>query len=344
MSQGVELEVAGRTLTITNPDKVFFQTRGETKLDLVHYYLSVGDAVMHQMFDRPVMLQRFPDGAHGSSFFQKRIPAGAPDWLHTTVVLTPNGTASRVLVINDLAHLVWAVNLGCLGFHSWAMRSSDAGHCDELRIDLDPGPGTDYSMAQEAAAVAKALFDELGVVAFIKTSGSRGLHVYVRLAPTHHSIAVRSAAVAVAREMERRRPDLITAAWWKEQRGARIFVDFNQNAPHKTMFAPWSVRALDHAPVSFPFPWELLPTLRPHDMTIATVPSWVAEHGDPWATIDDHPQSIEPFLEMVRADQAAGLGDAPWPPVYPKMTGEPPRVAPSRAKKASPEPGPEPGP
>ncbi len=337
MSEGVELEVAGRTLTITNPDKVFFQARGDTKLDLVHYYLSVGDAVMRQMYDRPVMLQRFPDGAHGPSFFQKRIPAGAPDWLHTTVVLTPNGTASRVLVINDLAHLVWAVNLGCLGFHSWAMRSSDASHCDELRIDLDPGPGTDYAMAQEAAAVTKALFDELGVVAFIKTSGSRGLHVYVRLAPTHDSLAVRSAAVAVAREMERRRPDLITASWWKEQRGARIFVDFNQNAPHKTMFAPWSVRALDHAPVSFPFPWELLPTLRPHDMTIATVPSWVAEHGDPWATIDDHPQSIEPFLEMVRADQAAGLADAPWPPVYPKMAGEPPRVAPSRAKKPSQE-------
>ena len=168
--------------------------------------------------------------------------------------------------------------------------------------------------------------------------------MYVRLAPTHDSIAVRGAAVAVAREMERRRPDLITAAWWKEQRGARIFVDFNQNAPHKTMFAPWSVRALDHAPVSFPFPWELLPTLRPHDMTIATVPSWVAEHGDPWATIDDRPQSIEPFLAMVRADQAAGLGDAPWPPVYPKMTGEPPRVAPSRAKKLSPKPAPETGP
>jgi DNA ligase D len=344
MGQGVELEVAGRTLTITNPDKVFFQARGDTKLDLVHYYLSVGDTVMRQMFDRPVMMQRFPNGAHGSSFFQKRIPDGAPDWLHTTVVLTPNGTASRVLVIKDLAHLVWAVNLGCLGFHSWPMRSSDADHCDELRIDLDPGPGTDYSMAQEAAAVAKALLDELGVVAFIKTSGNRGLHVYVRLAPTHDSIAVRGAAVAVAREMERRRPDLITAAWWKEQRGARIFVDFNQNAPHKTMFAPWSVRALDHAPVSFPFPWELLPTLRPHDMTIATVPSWVAEHGDPWATIDDRPQSIEPFLAMVRADQAAGLGDAPWPPVYPKMTGEPPRVAPSRAKKLSPKPAPETGP
>jgi len=344
MSEGAELEVAGRTLTITNPDKVFFQARGDTKLDLVHYYLSVGETVMRQMFDRPVMMQRFPNGAQGSSFFQKRIPDGAPDWLHTTVVLTPNGTASRVLVIKDLAHLVWAVNLGCLGFHSWPMRSSDADHCDELRIDLDPGPGTDYSMAQEAAAVAKALLDELGVVAFIKTSGNRGLHVYVRLAPTHDSIAVRGAAVAVAREMERRRPDLITAAWWKEQRGARIFVDFNQNAPHKTMFAPWSVRALDHAPVSFPFPWELLPTLAPHDMTIATVPSWVAEHGDPWATIDDRPQSIEPFLAMVRADQAAGLGDAPWPPGYPKMTGEPPRVAPSRAKKLSPKPAPETGP
>jgi DNA primase len=192
-------------------------------------------------------------------------------------------------------------------------------------------------MAQEAAVETKRLLDDLGILAFIKSSGNRGLHVYVRLVPDHDSYAVRAGAVALARELERRRPDLITAQWWKEQRGERIFIDFNQNAPHKTVFAPWSVRALDHAPVSFPFPWELLPTLQPHDMTIATVPRWVDEHGDAWATMNDHPQPLEPLLEMVRADQAAGLEDAPWPPQYPKMAGEPTRVQPSRAKKAKPE-------
>ena len=336
ISEPVEVQVAGRTVVVTSPDKVFFQARGDTKLDLIRYYMSVEDAVMRQMRDRPVLLQRFPNGAHGSNFFQKRIPDGAPEWLHTTIVQTPNGTPSRALVIEDLAHLLWAVNQGCLGFHSWPVRASDLEHCDELRIDLDPGPGTNYVMAQETAGVAKQLLDDIGVTGFIKSSGNRGLHVYVRLQPTHDSVAVRSAAVAVAREMERRRPDLITASWWKEERGARIFIDFNQNAPHKTVFAPWSVRALDHAPVSFPFPWSLLPTLTPHDMTIATVPGWVKEHGDAWGTMNDNPQSIEPFLEMVKADQAAGLVDAPWPPVYPKMAGEPPRVAPSRAKKPKP--------
>jgi DNA ligase D len=339
MSEGVELHIAGHTVTVTSPEKVFFTARQETKLDLVEYYLSVGDAVMRQMYDRPVLLQRFPNGAHGSNFFQKRIPEGAPDWLQTTTVLTPNGTPSRALVIADMAHMVWAVNLGCLGFHSWPVRASDQDHCDELRLDLDPGPGTTYAMAVETAFETKRLLDDLGITSFIKTSGNRGLHVYVRLQPTHDSYAVRSAAVAVARELERRRPELITAAWWKEERGERIFIDFNQNAPHKTVFAPWSVRALDHAPVSFPFPWELLPTLQPHEMTIATVPAWVDQHGDAWATMNDDPQPLEPFLEMVHADQAAGLMDAPWPPVYPKMPGEPPRVAPSRAKKPKPSDG-----
>ncbi|HEY0519067.1 MAG TPA: non-homologous end-joining DNA ligase [Ilumatobacteraceae bacterium] len=333
MSDSVEISVAGRAVEITSPDKVFFTARNDTKLDLVNYYVAVGDAVMRQMLDRPVLLQRFPNGAHGSNFFQKRIPEGAPDWLHTTVVQTPNGTESRALVVADLAHLLWAVNIGCLGFHSWPTHVGDLEHCDELRLDLDPGPGTTYVMAQEAAAATKALLDDLGIVGFIKTSGNRGLHVYVRLHPTHDSIAVRSAAVAVARELERRHPALMTASWWKEERGERIFIDFNQNAPHKTVFAPWSVRALDHAPVSFPFPWELLPTLRPHDMTIATVPAWVAEHGDAWGSMNESPQSLEPFLDMVQRDQAAGLQDAPWPPVYPKMAGEPSRVAPSRAKK-----------
>ncbi len=333
----VELEIDGHTVGITHPDKVFFSTRGDTKLDLVMYYLRVGDALMGQMGDRPVLLQRFPNGASGSSFFQKRIPDSAPEWLQTTIVSTPNGTTSRALVIADLAHFIWAVNIGCLGFHSWPMRAHDPEHCDELRIDLDPGPGTTFPMCQETANLLHELLDELGVRGYIKTTGNRGLHVYVRLAPQWDSIAVRSAAVAVARELERRRPDLVTASWWKEERGPRIFIDFNQNAPHKTVFAPWSVRAHPHAPVSCPFEWDDLAAIRPHDLTIDVVPERVASQGDPWASMADEPQSLEPFLEMVAADQAAGLLDAPWPPVYPKMPGEPPRVQPSRAKKPKPD-------
>jgi len=333
VSDAVDLEVAGRTVTITSPDKVFFPTHGETKFDLVRYYVEMGDPVMRAMADRPVLMQRFPSGASGSSFFQKRVGDGAPEWLTTTIVSTPNGTTSRALVVADLAHLLWAVNLGCLGFHSWPMRASRPEHCDELRIDLDPGPGTTFAMAQEAAALTKELLDGLGVRAYLKTTGNRGLHVYVRLEPGHDSVAVRAAAVAVARELARRRPDLVTDAWWKEERGERIFVDFNQNAPHKTVFAPWSVRARAHAPVSCGLRWEELGAVHPDELTVRTVPARLAAGGDPWADMDDHPQPLEPFLEMVRRDQAAGLPDAPWPPVYPKMAGEPPRVAPSRARK-----------
>jgi DNA ligase D len=329
----VTVEVAGRELSISHPDKVFFATRGDTKLDLVRYYLSVEEPLMRAMRDRPVLLQRFPNGAGGSSFFQKRIPDSAPEWLTTTTVSTPNGTTARALVIADLAHLVWAVNIGCLGFHSWPVRAGDLERCDELRLDLDPQPGTTFAMAQETAGELRRLLDELGVRGFIKTTGNRGLHVYVRLLPRWDSVAVRSAAVAVARELARRRPDLITEAWWKEERGQRIFIDFNQNAPHKTVFAPWSVRAREHAPVSCGFEWDELDTIRPDDLTIAVVPERLARLGDPWSAIDDHAHDLAPFLAMVAADEGRGLPDAPWPPVYPKMANEPPRVAPSRAKR-----------
>jgi DNA ligase D len=329
----VELEVAGRTLLITNPDKVFFPAHGDTKLDLARYYLAVGDVVMRQMLDRPVLMQRFPNGATGTSFFQKRVPDGAPDWLSTTTVRTPNGTEARALVVADLAHLVWAVNLGCLGFHSWPVRADDPQHCDELRIDLDPGPGTTFEMARAAAAATKQLFDEVGIRSYPKTTGNRGLHVYVRLQPRWDSIAVRSAAVAVARELARRHPTLVTDEWWKERRGERIFIDFNQNAPHKTVFAPWSVRAREQAPVSTGFRWDELDAIVPDELTIRTVPGRLAVSGDPWGDIDDDPQDLAPLLDMVGRDQAAGLPDAPWPPVYPKMAGEPPRVAPSRARR-----------
>lgn len=328
----VEVEAAGRSVRISSPGKVFFTERSETKLDLVRYYLTVEEQVMRQMRDRPVMMQRFPDGAGGKSFFQKRVPDFAPEWLTSTDVTTVNGTTSRALVIADIAHLVWAVNLGCIGFHAWPVRAPRVDEVDELRIDLDPGPGTTWAMVREAAMVVREFFAEHGTTAFVKTSGSRGVHVYVRIEAGHDGFAVRRAAVAIARALERRRPELLTAAWWKEERGARIFVDFNQNAPHKTVFAAWSARAFASAPVSFPVTWERLGTLDPRSMTIATVPSEVAQHGDAWATIDDVRHPLAPYLAMADDDEAAGLPDAPWPPEYPKMAGEATRVAPSRAR------------
>ena len=237
------VEVDGREVRITSPGKVFFPERGETKLDLVDHYLRVAEPLMRTMGGRPVLLQRFPEGAGGPSFFQKRVPKSAPPWLETTIVSTPNGTTSRALVAADVAHLLWAVNIGCLGFHPWPYLAADPGHTDELRLDLDPQPGTDFSHVQAAAAEVRTLLDDLGMVGYPKTTGNRGVHVYVRLEPRWDSYQVRFAAVAVARELERRRPDLITASWWKEERGERIFIDYNQNAPHKTVFGAWSVRA-----------------------------------------------------------------------------------------------------
>ena len=327
------LEVDGHELVITSPDKVFFSERGETKLDLVEHYQRVRDPILRAMGGRPTLLQRFPHGAGGPSFFQKRVPASAPDWLRTTIVSTPNGTTSRALVAADLAHVLWAVNLGCLGFHPWPYRADDPDHTDELRLDLDPQPGTDFTHVRAAAVEVRALLDELGIVGVPQTTGNRGLHVYVRLEPRWDSYAVRSAAVAVARELERRRPDLLTAAWWKEERGERVFIDFNQNAPHKTVFGAWSVRARPGAQVSTPVEWEEIPAIHPDDLTIASVPARLEANGDPWAGMDAHSQSLEPLLEMHERDRANGLHDAPWPPVYPKQPDEPPRVAPSRAKK-----------
>jgi len=329
------VEAAGREVQITSPGKVFFPERGETKLDLVRYYQSVEAPLLRAMGGRPVLLQRFPNGAAGPSFFQKRVPDTRPDWLETTIVSTPNGTTSRALVAADLAHVLWAVNMGCLGFHVWPSRAADPEHADELRIDLDPTPGVTFPMVREAAHEVRALLDEKGVVGRSKTTGNRGVHVYVRLQPRWTSYEVRAAAVAVARDLERRRPDLLTASWWKEERGRRVFVDFNQNAPHKTVFGAWSVRARPGAQVSTPFAWDELDSVDPDTLTIATVPARVAQRGDPWEDMEASPQSLEPLLEMSRRDLAGGLQDAPWPPVYPKMPGEPPRVAPSRARKVS---------
>lgn len=326
------LEIDGREVRITSADKVFFPERGETKLDLVHHYLRVAEPIMRTMGGRPTLMQRFPDGAAGKSFFQKRVPKGAPDWLQTTVVSTPNGTTSDAMVVADVAHIAWAVNMGCLGFHPWPLRADDPGTTDELRIDLDPSPGVDFAMLREAAHELHALLDELGIRSFPKTTGNRGIHVYARLAPGWDSYDVRAAAVVVARLLEQRRPELITAAWWKEERGKRVFVDFNQNSPHKTVFGAWCVRPRVGGQVSTPFGWGELDDIDPEVLTIPVVADRMSSVGDPWETIDDEPQSIAPLLERYEADIAAGVGDAPWPPVYPKMPYEPARVAPSRAK------------
>ena len=328
------VEVAGRSIALTNPDKVFFAERGETKLDLVRYYLAAGEVFTRVVGGRPTLMQRFPHGAEGASFFQKRVPDTAPEWLQTTIVSTPNGTTSRALVLADMAHVVWAVNLACLGFHVWPYPHDRPDVADELRLDLDPQPGVDFEGVRAAADELHRLLDEFGIVGYPKTTGNRGLHVYVRLEPRWDSYQVRAAAVAVARELERRRPELITAAWWKEERGRRVFVDYNQNAPHKTVFGPWSVRARPGAQVSAPLTWDEIASIHPDELTIASVPGRLATHGDPWRAIDELPQSLKPLLELSERDRAAGLKDAPWPPVYPKQPDEPPRVAPSKARKS----------
>jgi DNA ligase D len=327
------LDIAGHSITVTSPGKVFFPERGETKLDLVRYYLAVGEPLLRAAGGRPTLMQRFPHGAEGNSFFQKRVPEGAPDWLQTTIVSTPNGTTSRALVLADMAHVVWAVNLACLGFHLWPYRHDRPDVADELRLDLDPQADVGFDEVRAAAAEVRRLLDELGIVGYPKTTGNRGLHVYVRLEPRWDSYQVRAAAVAAARELERRRPELITSAWWKEERGRRVFVDYNQNAPHKTVFGAWSVRARPGAQVSAPLTWDEINTLHPEKLTVESVPERLAAQGDPWEGMNERSQSLEPLLDLHEEDRAAGLRDAPWPPVYPKQPDEAPRVAPSRARK-----------
>ncbi len=331
----VTLEVDGRMVRISNPDKVFFPATGATKLDLVHYYQAVSGPIMRAMGGRPVLLERYPDGAGAKSFFQKRVPKGAPDWLATTEVATPNGTTSNALVVEDLAHVAWAVNMGCLGFHVWPYHADDPDHVDELRVDLDPVPGLGFDEIRAAAHRVHELLDELGIEARPKTTGSKGLHIYARLAPRWDAYQVRAAAVALARELERRHPETITAAWWKEERGQRVFVDFNQNAPHKTVFGAWSARPRVGAQVSTPLHWDELDDTDPQTLTIATVPARLERGGDPWAGMESDPQDIGVLLGWFQRDLDDGLMDAPWPPVYPKQPNEPPRVAPSRARRDS---------
>ncbi len=328
-----ELEAAGRSVRITNPDKVFFPARGETKLDLARYYLAVGDGALRGVFERPTVLKRYPDGATGKPFFQKRVPEKRPEWLETVRVTFPSGRTADELCPVDVAHLLWAVNLGCLDLNPWAVRRGDVDHPDELRVDLDPQPGVPFSAVREVAGLVREVLEEHALVGFPKTSGSRGIHVNVRVEPRWDFLAVRRAAVALARAVERRGPQVATAKWWKEERGDRVFIDYNQNARDRTVASVYSVRANPEGRVSCPLEWSEVPDVDPAELTIATVPARYAERGDVGAGIDDAVGSLDALLALADRDEAEGLGDEPWPPHFPKQEGEPSRVQPSRARK-----------
>jgi DNA ligase D-like protein (predicted polymerase) len=329
------VEVAGREVKVTNPGKVFFPARGETKLDLVHHYLLVGEGALRGVFRRPTVLKRFPDGATGEMFFQKRVPANRPEWLQTATVAFPSGRTAEELCPADLAHVVWAVNLGCLDLNPWAVRKWDLEHPDELRVDLDPQPGVPFSAVREVAGVVRDVLDEHGLVCFPKTSGSRGIHVNARIVARWGFDDVRRAAIALAREVERRVPHLATSKWWKEERGDRVFLDYNQNARDRTVASVYSVRDNAEAMVSAPFRWDELDAVELADFTLATMPARWAEVGDLEAGIDDDARSLEGLLGLAARDEADGLGDAPWPPSFPKGEREPRRVQPSRRRPDS---------
>ncbi len=331
--QPVELEAEGQLVTITNPGKVLFPRIGVTKIDLARYYLDVGPALMGWIRDRPVLLERYPNGVGEKSFFQKRIPDSAPSWLTTTTVETINGTESRALVIADLAHVLWAVNMGVLGLHVWQYKYQTPQWADELRIDLDPSPGQTFDDIREAAGLVRLYLAELGLPSYVKTTGSKGIHVYLRVVDGYDSFQVRAASVTIARQLAERHPDVFTDQWWKELREGKVFVDFNQNAPHKNVFGAWGVRPRHGGQVSTPFEWDELAAIDPEVLTVLTVPKRLAALGDPWADMDANACDIAPLVERFAEDLAAGVPDAPWPPVYPKMPNEAPRVQPSRARK-----------
>lgn len=325
MTDRVDIEVSGRTLAISNPDKVFFSARGDTKLDLVQYYVAVGDAALLGVYRRPTVLKRFPNGAEGEFFYQKRVPAKRPDWLTTTTVKFPSGREAEELCPTDVAHIVWAANLGCLDLNPWAVRAEDLDHPDELRVDLDPQPGVPFATVREVALAVRESLAEHGLEGFPKTSGSRGIHINVRIHTRWGFTEVRRAALALAREIERKMPDRVTSAWWKQDRGTRVFIDYNQNARDRTVASAYSVRANSDARVSAPLWWDEVAGVDPAELTIQTVPARLAAQGDPGAGIDDAPGSIESLLELADRDEAEGLGDAPWPPHFPKQAGEPRR-------------------
>jgi bifunctional non-homologous end joining protein LigD len=326
------VEVSGHELRVSNPGKLFFPECGLTKLDLVNYYVECEQAVVRHLRDRPTVMKRWVDGVQGEPFFQKRVPDSAPDWLQTATVTFPSGRHARELVPNDAAHLVWGVNLGVIDWNPWPVRRSDLDHPDELRVDLDPGPGVPFAEVREVALCVRDVLEEHGLRGFPKTSGSRGMHVYVRIVPEHGFEEVRRAALALAREVERRMPHRATSRWWKEEREG-VFIDYNQNARDRTVASAYSVRAVADARVSCPLAWEEVPDVDPAELNLNTVPARLRESGDPSDGIDGQPARLESLLELAARDEREGLGDAPWPPHFRKQKGEPPRVQPSRARR-----------
>jgi DNA ligase D len=340
------VDAGEREVRVSNPSREIFpateRTAPVTKLDIVSYYLSVSDGIMRALHLRPTTLERWPKGVHpgivvstrekggGDAFYQKRVPKGAPDYVETAEIKFPSGRTADEIVPTEIAVIGWCAQMGTITFHPWPVRRQDVDHPDELRIDLDPQPGTDFADALEVATEARTLLGELGYAGFPKTSGGRGIHIYVRIEPRWTFTDVRHAAIAFGRELERRMPGRVTTKWWKEERGERIFVDYNQNARDRTIASPYSIRPKPGAPVSAPVTWDELPDVVPEDFTVATMPARFAEVGDRHAAIDDVSHSLQPLLDMYERDASEGEGDMPYPPDYPKMPGEPKRVQPSR--------------
>jgi DNA ligase D len=340
------VDAGEREVRVSNPDREIFpatdRTASVSKLDIVNYYIAVQDGIMRALCRRPTTLERWTKGVHpgvvvstrekggGDAFFQKRIPKGAPEYVETARIQFPSGRHADEICPSEIAVVAWAAQMGTITFHPWPVRSADVDHPDELRLDLDPQPGTDFDDAVQVAGVAHELLDDLGYVGFPKTSGGRGIHIYVRIEPRWTFTDVRHAAIAFGRELERRMPGRVTTKWWKEERGERIFVDYNQNARDRTIASAYSVRPKPGAPVSAPLNWDEVSNVKPEDFTVATMPARFAEVGDRHAAINDVAHSLQPLLDMYERDEAQGAGDMPYPPDYPKMPGEPKRVQPSR--------------
>jgi bifunctional non-homologous end joining protein LigD len=328
-----QIDVAGRTVTVSNPDKVFFPKTGHTKLDLVNYYVAVADGALRGAGGRPMALKRFVNGADGEFFFQKRAPESRPDWIETVELSFPSGRTADEVVLRDAAQLAWIVNLGCIDLNPHPVRAEDLDHPDELRVDLDPVPGVEWDQVRRVALATHEVVTDLGLVGWPKTSGSRGIHVNVRIEPRWTFDEVRRAALALAREVERRAPDIATSKWWKEERHG-VFLDYNQNAKDRTVASAYSIRPTADARASMPLRWEHVADVEPADFTLATVPDIFArEGGDRHAGMDSAVGSLEPLLELSARHESEGLGDAPWPPNYRKQEAEPPRVQPSRQRR-----------
>ncbi|HEY2652891.1 MAG TPA: DNA polymerase domain-containing protein [Solirubrobacteraceae bacterium] len=340
------VDAGGRDLRVSNPSREIFpatdRTAPVTKLEIVNYYLAVDDGIMRALCRRPTTLERWTKGVHpgvvvstrerggGDAFFQKRIPKGAPEYVETAQIQFPSGRSADEICPTEIAVVAWAAQMGTITFHPWPVRSKDVDHPDELRLDLDPQPGTDFADAVRVAGEAHALLDELGYTGFPKTSGGRGIHIYVRIEPRWTFTDVRHAAIAFGRQLARRMPGQVTTKWWKEERGERIFIDYNQNARDRTIASAYSIRPKPGAPVSAPLTWQEVSEVVPEDFTVASMPARFAEVGDRHAAINDHAYSLEPLLELYERDESEGEGDMPYPPDYPKMPGEPKRVQPSR--------------